>query len=205
MRSICLLRRGVLSLAFAAVLPAAPIQWTAASGGNDNWYEYVSTGSIFNSLDFATAKAGAAAKTHLGLNGYLATVTSAAENDFIATSLPFLVGFGGGSGAFLGASDEAVEGEFRWLGGPEAGDLLSFTDWAAGQPTGLTDALSLGLNYSSPPVSYFWMDVADFNFGYIVEYGDGRIDQQSPVPEPSTLALAVTGIGGLLWWRRRRA
>lgn len=203
MRLICLLRQALVCLPLASALSAAPIQWTAASGGNDNWYEYVPSISIFAPVGWAEAKAGAAARSHLGLPGYLATVTSEAEHDFIVSSFSFLVGFGGGSSAFLGASDEAQEGVFRWLGGPEAGELLTYTRWAPGHPTGLEDPLTLSLNYQSQPVTSFWTDTATGTFGYVVEYGDARVDQFSPVPEPSALLLSASGLA-LLWWRRRR-
>ena len=44
----------------------------------------------------------------LGKQGYLVTISSQAENDFITTSL-------GGSSAWIGASDAAAEGEWRWV------------------------------------------------------------------------------------------
>jgi len=100
------------------------VQWTTESGGNGHWYRYRSTISIFESFSFATAQAAAEARSHNGFDGYLATVTSQAEQDFINGSFSYLIGFGGSSSAWLGASDTAVEGEWRWRGGPEAGQLV---------------------------------------------------------------------------------
>ena len=59
---------------------AAPVQWTVASGGNGHWYEFVFAQSGFT---FGQARAASLAASHMGMQGYLATVTSQAENDFI--------------------------------------------------------------------------------------------------------------------------
>ena len=72
------------------------------------------------------AQAAAAAKSYLGATGYLATILDAGENTFITNLI---------SGpAWIGLSDAAVEGEWRWVDGPEAGDLAVYTNWSAGEP-----------------------------------------------------------------------
>jgi len=48
---------------------------------------------------------------YYGLRGYLATITSQVENDFIKGKTK---GVG-----WIGASDAAVEGDWRWVTGPE--------------------------------------------------------------------------------------
>jgi PKD repeat protein len=48
---------------------------------------------------------------YYGLRGYLANITSKAENDFINLKTQGL--------GWIGASDHAVEGEWRWVTGPE--------------------------------------------------------------------------------------
>lgn len=59
----------------------------------------------------AKAEAESAAMKYHGLQGYLATITSAAEDAFIQQKT-------NGVG-WIGASDHAVEGEWRWVTGPE--------------------------------------------------------------------------------------
>ncbi|MCX6238069.1 MAG: PKD domain-containing protein [Bacteroidia bacterium] len=66
----------------------------------------------------AKAEAESDAMMYYGLRGYLATITSQVENDFIRTKTK---GVG-----WIGASDAAVEGDWRWVTGPEGlnGGLL---------------------------------------------------------------------------------
>lgn len=83
---------------------------------NGHYYEYVEATSI----TWTNARTAAASRTNLGLQGYLATLTSQPENDFIANKLQ-------GQG-WIGASDDpsvgASEGQWRWVTGPEAGTLF---------------------------------------------------------------------------------
>lgn len=77
--------------------------------GTGHYYEFVPASAI----TWSNAQAAATARTVNGLHGYLATVTSAGENAFAAGRLQ--------SAGWIGASDAAVEGEWRWVAGPEAG------------------------------------------------------------------------------------
>lgn len=66
------------STLFAVSAAAIPVQWSAASGGNDHGYEYVAA-----TLTWSDASTAAAASSWLGLNRYLVTITSAAEQAFL--------------------------------------------------------------------------------------------------------------------------
>lgn len=138
-----------------------------------HFYKFFSEPGIL----WTVAAAEAANKTLFGLNGYLATITTTGENQFILDRV---------SGtAWLGASDAAVEGVWRWVTGPEAlqnngeGRLLSdgFTNWEAGEPNNLgPEHFAHMMDWSSPPGK--WNDLADPGgggqytpTGYIVEYG----------------------------------
>jgi hypothetical protein len=74
---------------------------------NNHFYQYKLTSGI----TWAAAKAAASASIKNGMQGYLATITSAAENDFITSKLQ-------GDG-WIGASDISYEGVWRWVTGPE--------------------------------------------------------------------------------------
>ncbi|MBS1825197.1 MAG: hypothetical protein JST93_07735 [Acidobacteria bacterium] len=183
------LRTVLFTALCAASLPAVPVQWTISSGGNNHWYDYVPAVSIFDPTHFDTARSNALASTHLGLPGYLATVTSAAEQEFINSSFSFLLGFGASGSAFLGASDTASEGDFRWLDGPEAGQTLNYNNWYPGYPSGSGNYLALSMSYADPfHPSFGWIDSGSTAFGYVIEYS-GTAD--AGVPEPSTLLLML--------------
>jgi hypothetical protein len=83
--------------------------------GNDHLYEYIAS-----SLDWNGALTTAGNLTRYGATGYLATITSQLENDFVSERL-------GGAG-WMGASDAAQENDWKWVTGPENG--TSF--WSGG-------------------------------------------------------------------------
>ncbi|MEI7829727.1 MAG: PKD domain-containing protein [Prolixibacteraceae bacterium] len=72
-----------------------------------HFYTFISRPNI----TWTAARAEAATKTYYGLQGYLATITSDEENAFIQTKTNGL--------GWIGATDQAVEGEWRWVTGPE--------------------------------------------------------------------------------------
>jgi hypothetical protein len=75
--------------------------------GNNHYYEWVPA----NGITWLQAKAQAATKSFNGMQGYLVTVTSAAEMAFVNSKIQ-------GQG-WMGASDLASEGTWRWVTGPE--------------------------------------------------------------------------------------
>jgi hypothetical protein len=176
-------------------------------GGNDNWYELIPT-SIFSGIDYNSARSAALASTHMGMNGYLATITSAAEQTFIEQfGIP--IGFGGSGSVWLGATTLATPGTYRWADGPEAGQALTYTNWFPGHPVPGWEYMALHRNVISGVVNgWISLTVGDGTFGYIVEYGDGILDLQPPppgaqVPEPSTYALIGVGLLGAALRLRR--
>src|SRR5688572_9344132 len=80
---------------------------------NGHYYQHVGP----YAFSFQQALAGAQASSYLGIPGHLATITSAEENAFLCATFPSRT-------AWIAASDAAVEGEWRWVAGPEAGQLF---------------------------------------------------------------------------------
>jgi len=68
------------------------------------------------------------AKTHCeNLDGYLATITSEEENQFVYTNLVSPVS----GSSWLGGTDESTEGKWQWITGEE----WNFSNWNSGEPT----------------------------------------------------------------------
>lgn len=74
-----------------------------------HYYQFISRPGI--TWTAAKAEAESAAMKYHGFQGYLATITSAGENAFIQQKTK---GVG-----WIGASDASVEGDWRWVTGPE--------------------------------------------------------------------------------------
>ena len=180
---------------------AAPIQWL----GNGHWYEVVTaagfpdTGLTWDQARLAAEAAG----------GYLATITSAAENNFVYITVGandpqywILDGAGNSQGPYLGGYQPGPPPQ------PEADPSVGWA-WVTGEPWNYTCwAVGEANNYNSNEhyLQYFydptypqepaWNDIPMYDgvLAYVVEYD---------VPEPVTLSLLA--LGGLTLLRRRTA
>jgi len=141
-----------------------------------NEYFYVS--GFFNR---AQAEANAAAA-----GGYLATVTSAEENQFLFN---LMTSSGFATGGWLGGSDVANEGTWIWTGGAETGTVFwnglsdgsapanQYTNWEVGEPNEfwlhLTPPIALDEDYLHMWATGTWNDIyaSAPQFGYFVEIG----------------------------------
>ncbi|NEP60355.1 MAG: CHAT domain-containing protein [Symploca sp. SIO2G7] len=138
-----------------------------------NFYELVREGNG-QQLSWEEARDAAENRTFQGQPGYLATITSAEENQRIGE-----LGIPADSGAWIGASDAEVEGTWKWATGPEAGTVfwqdgnpIGFTNWGINQPSNDNP----GENYAEfVQLDQSWNDLANDSFnpgGYIVEYNN---------------------------------
>lgn len=137
---------------------------------NEHYYEFISAPGI----TWTDAKTAAEAKTLYGLNGYLTTVTSSAENDFIAPKL-------GGQG-WMGANDANAEGAWFWMTGPESGTQFwsgtgggstvggEYNNWAAGEPNDSGGNEDHAHFLSNGEWNDYRIDNSSIT-GYVVEYG----------------------------------
>jgi len=185
-----------IGISFSGVVEIAPpIQWAPAAGGNGHYYEYVSDFEI----TWTQAKAAAEAKSFMGVQGHLATITSEAENDFLVAN--FSTSFS--RSAWLGGWQEegmAPDQGWQWL----SGEPWGYTRWIAGEPNdtgGDERYLAVGGYYCSSACRWLWNDDGNNTdpqnqAGYFIEY---------PVPEPASAVLLALGVGALLRRRRKNA
>jgi hypothetical protein len=179
---------------FGHAAQATPVQWS----GNGHYYELITT-----ALDYDQADAAASASTYNGLTGYLATISSSAENTFVANLIQDTVG-NDQAEAYIGSSN-LLDGQWRFSAGPENGQLMSFLSFEPGEPNnagGSEHYLEL-YGYSLPDGPFaVWNDVnGALAFRYVVEYGTSV----AQTPLPATLPLMASALGGLgfFGWRRR--
>ncbi len=175
---------------------AATSAQAAPTSFNGHLYEYIAGSFTWQQ---ALANASAAAPV-AGYTAHLATVTSAAEDNFVANVLT-------NNTIWLAGTDEVTEGVWVWAAGPETGQIFfgpgapggAFSNWNNGEPNNLgnEDFLHTNINQGN------WNDVTtNFLSGYVVEYSPN-----GAVPEPAAWALMITGFGlaGVAMRRRSRA
>jgi hypothetical protein len=165
---------------------AQPTQWSSASGGNDHWYELIPTPATWEQ-----ANALASASSWNGVAGHLATLTSAAENDFVHQ---FILNPNPGD-AWLGAYQEPYNNP-----DPNAG-----WHWVTGEPWSYTNWYQ-SVMYTEPNdwggpefyLQFFWTDPrwCDNNaspaFSYIVEY-EPSVSNITITTDPASLSFTADG------------
>ncbi len=134
---------------------------------NNHLYKFI-TGSY----TWSSAKTAAEGLVAYGAAGYLATITSDAENTFVSGRLT-------GDG-WIGASDSGVEGTWKWVTGPEANTTFwqgtgggstvggNYAHWAGSEPnqSGEEDCAETYVSSGT------WNDFpCSASLGYVVEYG----------------------------------
>lgn len=149
----------------------------------DHFYQYISNPGI----TWSDARTLAETYTYYGLQGYLATITSAEEAQLSGEQAQ-------GTG-WIGASDEETEGTWKWMTGPEAGDTfwfgaangttagsdIPFAFWNNAEPNNLGGEDYTHVTAPNVGIPGSWNDLANTgdtnpnsNYhpqGFIVEYG----------------------------------
>jgi hypothetical protein len=143
-----------------------PMNWPGGLSGGD---------AVYNQI-----KNLASGQTFKGQTGYLVTITSQDEQNFIQANVP-------GSNILIALTDRQQEGVWRWDAGPESGTIIKtsnsggnvsgqYNNWCGGEPNNWGS----GENYTvtkwgggncwndfGPPASSFPGSIS----GYVVEFG----------------------------------
>ena len=192
----------VVTASFATAAVAAPIQWRVEDGGNGHYYDYR---YVDGGILWPSARDAAAGLSHAGRTGHLATITSAAEQAFVASVAPATELYLGG---FQAPDSAAPDQGWSWI----TGEPWQYTAWGnTNSPAEPTDGIGFpspednAENYLSRYDSFRghgWNDVGGTRLptsvsAYMVEF-------PAPVPEPSAAALSLCAGGVALLRRCRR-
>ncbi|MDD2863132.1 MAG: DUF4347 domain-containing protein, partial [Methylococcales bacterium] len=168
---------------YSKTLTALPAN-TYFNSANGHYYQYVAT-----SLSWADAKAAAANSTLNGLTGYLVTITSQDESDFLFSTFSSRPDSGN---SWFGA--KYVSGTWKWDAGPEAGQTLSYNRWHSGEPNGGGNEYAYLYNRTrtdpNDGLNGDWYDEGG-PASYIVEYGAAAADTTPPVFDVAPAASNV--------------
>ena len=184
------------------VLSCVSLDWLPEDGGNAHRYVFVPDAGAL----WTAANDVAIASSLQSVTGHLATLTTFAENEFVANHvLPS-----------VGQLDPQNDKHSVWLGAlqldapgdPALGwtwwtleEFDAYTNWSPGEPNDLgSDERFLSI-WIDGARRGFWNDENIgwvYNLGYVVEY-----DLAQSVPEPGSLSLLLPFLLGLTLLRRR--
>jgi len=159
----------VIVVLVSGLAVAEPVQWTNGEGGNNHWYEAV----VCPECTWSEANALAQSMSHLGVVGYLATITSAAENSWVWAQFDSPCSYWLGGYQAEGSLEPAAG--WSWVTG-ESWNYEYWTTQGQVEPNnalGLEHFLQFDWN-CWPTWNDFPNEPADplFVGGYIVEFGE---------------------------------
>jgi len=189
-----------------ALLPIATVraditsqaQWTIGSGGNGHTYRVVAKPNLI-SWDAASSEASLA-------GGYLATITSPAENAFVFSLIDnaaFWTQSANDHGPWIGGfqppGSSEPSGGWTWVTEPGASgaEPFSYANWEAGEPNNLTASV-LGTTYNQDRISFFhsgsgrastWSDEYNLTGSPLNQWTISYVIEFNSIPEPGAISL----------------
>jgi len=113
----------LIGTCFAFAAWAEPVEWAVADGGNGHYYE-----AIYWPLSWEGARDEATSMEWAEVNGYLATITSAEENQFVLDALGGCPAFW--LGAYQTPGGQEPDGGWTWI----SGEAWGWTNWHEWEP-----------------------------------------------------------------------
>jgi hypothetical protein len=153
------------------------------SDGTYHFYDFIVKSSSGNGTypwDSSLTDAASAANKYYGLSGYLATVTSIPENEFIHGQAPSATGW------ISGTDGGTTINNWHWAAGPELNQTFpgtnvgpAYSSWSSGEPNSYGVGTS-GEPYTQMLATGLWNNLANTTvdtggvysvYGYFIEWG----------------------------------
>jgi hypothetical protein len=136
-----------LLIASPGLASANPVSWSC----NGHFYDVV---SVPGTISWEDANAAA-----IAAGGYLATITSQAENDFVFLLVNNATCWHGSSGPWLGGCQSPATGQpaanWHWV----TGEAWNYTNWQIGQPNDSGGKAEDKLQFGFAPRVSTWNDI----------------------------------------------
>ena len=157
---------------------------------NKHYYKYVASSQI----SYTNARTGASSNTFLGKTGYLVTITSQSEQDFVNNNIS-------GSNIWIALTDEATTTDGTWKldGGPELGTIIKtqngptagnidgqYNNWCTGEPNGANHSEDYAVAKWNGGTC--WNDLSNTNTGAVAGY---IVEVSADFPSGSTYFTGV--------------
>ena len=165
-------------LSFNTIPSTTGVQPVIKTFGGHTYY-YVNRKSTWYEAKYFSEKMG----------GHLVTITSAAENNFLSS-------FVGDQTVWIGLTDEASEGTWKWVNG----EGFSYSNWCSGEPNNSSNESDQSENYAGLWAGGTWNDypgyplypfICEFDKAFTVKY-DANGGQNCPADQVKGVGQNIT-------------
>ena len=188
-QDICVLVM-ILTVSLGTTVKAVPVEWPVSEGGNGHLYEAIAVPQpiTWSAANIAAQSAG----------GYLVTITSQAENNFVFSLIDDPIYWYSGynlrgpwTGGYQPPGSPEPDGGWSWV----TGEPFVYSNWADGLPNEFNNNNENRIHFGNKPYrTPTWNDVPE-NFSEIKAY-------VVEIPEPATVLLL--SLGSLALLRKQR-